>query len=150
MVEDARYRTKVFIDTYWTPGNATDDDGAALGKQVMFDSPNYPLILEFKAPSVIDVIITVGKPRSTPQIGHDHAAYGYEEHVPIKIFAVDKTGVTGTKAVWQAEAELRRIGEEHPEGSLRSLTEIRGVDQNLGSTIIYGTEYILNYRRGVT
>lgn len=150
MVEDARYRTKVYVETYWTRANATDDDDNALGVEVMFDSPDYPLTWEFKEPSVVDVVLTIGKPDSKPLIGHDKKAYGYEEHVPIKIFSVDKTGVTGTKAVWQAETELRRITETYPSGSMRTLDRIGDRDQNLGSTILYCTEYILNYRRDTT
>jgi len=150
MVSDARDRTKVYIDTYWTVGNAVDDDDNALGKEVMYDNPNYPLTLEFKAPSVVDVVITIGKPDSSPIRGHDRTPYGYEENVPIKIFAVDKTNVTGTKAVWQAEAELRRITETYPAGSQRSLERIGDRDRDLGSTILYCTEYVLAYKRDTT
>ena len=150
MVEDARVRTKDWIDTYYTPANATDDDGNALGMQCMFANPDYPLSLEFKHPSVIDVIITVDKPRSTPLPGHDQAVTHYREHVPIQIMSVNKTGVTAVKAVWQAEAEIRRIGETYPSGSLRVLESVRDFTRDLGSTRVEGSEYTLNYVRDTT
>ena len=46
MVSDARDRTKIYLDTYWTPANATDDNGNALGKEVMYDNPNYGVPLD--------------------------------------------------------------------------------------------------------
>lgn len=150
MPADARYNTKVWIETYYTPANAIDDNGHALGIQVMYDSPEYSLEREFKAPSVVDVIITIGQPNSAALIDTDQTPYGYEEHVPIGIYSMNKSGVTATKAIWQVEAELRRIAEEHPEGSLRSFENRRPADKILGSTTQYGSDCVLIYTRGTT
>jgi hypothetical protein len=138
-VEDARYRTKEYLETYL--------DGSVLSNYIVaYSAPDYPMTQVFKTKS-IDLIFAIGKPDSKPLIGYDQTPYGYEEHVPIKIFAVDKSDVTGTKAVWQAETELRRITETYPSGSLRTLERMGDNDKNLGSTILYCTEYVLNYKR---
>lgn len=151
MASDARDRTKVFLDTYWTPANATDDNGNSLGEQVMYAYPEYPLELEFKAPSVIDVIIAVDQASSEPMMDPvTQAPYGYEEHVPIEIITTDKTDVTATKALWQAEAEVRRILEAYPTGSLRSFERTRPATRRLGSTTLWSAEYVWNYRRDTT
>jgi len=140
----------VYLDTYWIPANAVDDDGNGLGVQIMYDGPDYPLELEFKAPSVVDVLVTVGQAESTPLMDVDNAAYGYTELVPVKIWSVDKTGVTAVKAIWQAEAEVRRILETYPTGSQRGLERTRSATLVLGSTTLYGAEYTVNYRRDTT
>jgi hypothetical protein len=150
MVADARYNTISWINGYYTPANATDDDGNALGMQTMYEGPEYPMTLEFKEPSVIDVIVAIGQPESTPLIRADQKIYGYKEHVPIKIFAVNKTSVTAVKAIWQVETELRRIAETYPEGSKLNLENRRSADKVLGSTTLYGSEWVLNYKRGTT
>jgi hypothetical protein len=150
MVADARYNTISWINGYYTSANAVDDDDHALGMQTMYENPEYPMTLEFKEPSVIDVIVAIGQPTSTPLIGADQKIYGYEEHVPIKIFAVNKTSVTAVKAIWQVEVEIRRIAETYPEGSKRSFINRRPADKILGSTTMSGSEWDLNYKRGTT
>ena len=52
-------------------------------------------------------------------------AYGYEEDVPIEIYCIDKSGITGTKLMWKAERELRHVAETYPEGSRRNLIRRR-------------------------
>lgn len=148
MVSDARYNTKVWIDTYFNLSNVSKDSGC-LGVQVMYENPNYPMELEFKAPSVVDVIVTIGQPNSTAEPSGDQIIRRYHERVPIKFFAVNKTGVTGVKAIWQVEAELRRIAETYPEGSQRTFNNRRPATQILGSTTVYGSEWELDYWRGV-
>lgn len=150
LVDDARHRQKVYLDTYWASGNCEDDAGNPLVTVVMYTMPDYPLSLELKSPSDIDVIITVGKPESKPIRGHDWNPIGYEETVPVGIWCMDKTNVTAVKAVWQCEAELRRITETYPTGSLRGLDKTSDGTKVLGSATLYNTEYQLNYRRGTT
>lgn len=148
MAADPRERTKTWIETYYTAGDAMKDDGTSqLGVQVMYESPDYPMELEFKAPSVVDVIVAIGQPNSSALIGHDRTIQAYEEHVPIKIYAVNKSGVTAVKAIWQVEAALRTVAEEHPEGSQRDFENRRPATQVLGSTTLYGSEWMLSYRR---
>jgi len=148
MATDARYRTKYFLDYYWTPENATDDNGNALGKEVMYAYPEYSLELEFKAPSVVDVIIAVDQPDSTPAMDAvTQAPYAYDERVPIEITVTDKIDVTATKVMWQAEAEVRRILETYPTGSMRRLERMTPATRRLGSTTLWTAKYVWHYRR---
>lgn len=153
MVTDARSNTKTWIDTYWTAANVTKDDGSTLASTAcMYADPNYPLLLEFRAPTApVDGLILIGEPNSTPMMDPvTRGPYGYEEHIPITVATIDKTGVTGTKLKWKIEAELRRIAETQPLGSVRSFERRGDKDQRLGSTVIYMTEWVLNYRRDTT
>ena len=118
--------------------------------QCIYEKPDYPLHLELQEPSAIDLLVTVGKPTSTPMMKHDLTPRGYEEQVPIKIYAINKTGISGSLAVWEGEDELRRIVDENPTGSQRGLKGLRDNDQNLGSTTLYCTECLLTYRRDTT
>lgn len=151
MVDDARYRQKVFLETYINRSNIVKDDGSTMaGVEFMYWEPNYPMILEFKFPSVVHGIYAVGNPDSEPLPGHDQATYGYRERVPIIIITIDRTGVTGTLLQWSMEQELRRICELYPTGSWRSLDRGRNLDRNLGSTILFQREWIMDYTRDTT
>jgi hypothetical protein len=150
MVSDARSRTKVYLDKYLNGSNLTKDDGSSASFVVMYANPDYPMVLEFKSPSNVDLIFAIGEPNSTPMIDSDKSPYGYEEHIPIRICCIDKTGITGTKLKWKAEAELRRVTEVYFLGSLRTMETSRPEDQRLGSTILYSRDFVLNYRRDTT
>ncbi len=141
-VEDARYRTKVYLETY-LDSNALPTFIVAYGK------PDYPLIKVFKTKGV-DLVFSIGEPESVPLLNPDFTPYGYEEHVPIATFCIDKDNIEGTKLKWQAETELRRVLETYPLGSVRTLVRRRDNDTRLGSITLYSTEYILNYRRDTT
>jgi len=150
MVEDARYRTKVYLDTYLLNANLTKDDGTTqVSFIVAYADPDYPLIRVFNDKAV-DLVFCVGDPNSEAILDSDHYPIGYNEAVPITTFCIDKTGITGTKLKWKAEAELRRVCETYPLGSVRSLEKIGDNDQNLGSTILHSREFTLKYRRDVT
>lgn len=150
MVQDARQRTKTYLDTYLSDSNLTKDDGTSKASYIVaFGMPDYSIIRIFKDKQ-IDLIFTVGEPNSTPLRNYDLSPYGYEEHVPIQIFCINKSGITGTKLKWKAEAELRRITEAYPTGSERSLERRGDRDERLGSTILYSTEFMLTYRRDTT
>lgn len=148
--DDARYRTRVYIQTWWTAANAEDDAGNPLTVQCIYSSVPYPLTLELYDGSTVDVLILLGKAKSTPLTGHDHAAFGYNEQVPITISAIDKTGVTADKAVTQCETELRNLMEQYPTGSVRTLDQTKETTEILGSNILYQIEYLLNYQRDKT
>lgn len=150
MVQDARQRTKVYLDAYLDNSNLTkDDDTSEVNYLVAFGYPDYPILKVFHTKR-IDLIFSIGDPESTALLGYDLEPYGYHERVPIKTFCVDKPGITGTKLRWKAEAELRRVAKEYPEGSQRSVERMRDNDQRLGSTILYSREFILDYKRDTT
>lgn len=143
MAEDARYRTKYYLDDKLDNANLTEDDDATeVSFIVAYADPNYPLVRVFEE-KWIDLIFCVGTPESVAL----PVGAGYEEHVPITVWCIDKTGITGTKLRWKAEAELRRVAETYPSGSLRTLNRLSDNKQNLGSTILYSVNYIMRYTR---
>ena len=144
---DPRFQTKIWLDDYLSPSAITKDDGSPALFAVIYAKPNYPIKLEFRATSnPVDLIFCIDTPNSVAlPIG-----VGYIENMPITIWTIDKTGITGTKLRWKAEAELRRIVETHAVGySLWTLDRLSDNEQNLGSTILYSVEYVLRYKRYV-
>jgi len=152
MPDDPRYRTKLYLDTYLDSTNITHDDGSTAATiLVAFGFPDYPLIRVFDSDEKdVDVVFSIEEPNSTPLMGHDKIPYGYEEHVPITICCVDKPGITATKIKWKAEAELRRVLENYPYGSVRTLEKRSDNTQRIGGTTIYMTTWVLKYRRSTT
>jgi hypothetical protein len=111
-----------------------------------FGLPDYPLSRVFKDKAV-DVIFSVGTASAKAMRDFRQYPYAYEEIVPIEIFAVDKTGITGTKLRWKAEAELRRITEAYPLASIRWVTRVTDNEKKLGSQTLYSVKYELGYIR---
>jgi hypothetical protein len=133
-VDDARHRTKVLLEYLSV---------TALPKFIVaYSKPDYPLTRVFNDKSV-DVVFSIGTPDSTAL----PVGVGYTENVPITIWCIDKTNITGTKLRWQAETELRRIVETYPTGSLRNWQRLGDNEKNLGSTVLYSVEYVLRYKR---
>jgi len=145
MVEDARYRTKVYLDTYLTAANILKDDGTSQASfAVIFANPPYPILKEFYAASTpVDLLFCVDTPTSEAL----PLGIGYMENMPITILCIDKLGITGTKLRWTAEAELRRITVANPHGSLRSLSHMTNSEKDLGGVILYSVTYIMRYKR---
>ena len=153
MVDDARYRMKLWIETYDNTLNVTKDDGVSLAKYIVcYGMPDYPLDLVFFGSKNVDGIYACDNPTSTPLLDSDadHTTYGYREQVPMHILTVDKVGVTGTKLTFTLEAELRRILEDHPLGSLRGLNQTRSHDRDMGGWKLYDKEYVVDYERDTT
>jgi hypothetical protein len=143
LVEDARQRTKTYLETWLLNANLTKDDNAAqVTFIVSYADADYPLARIF-TDKAVDLIFCVGTPDSTAL----PVGVGYEENVPITTWCINKVGITGTKLRWKAEAELRRIVETQPTGSLRTLQRLSNNEKSLGSTVLYSTEYVLRYKR---
>jgi len=116
---------------------------------VCYGNPDYPLVRVF-IDKDIDLIFSVGESTSEAVNDFNYYPVGYEEHVPITAWCIDKTGITGVELEWKAEEQLRRVTELYPLGSVRSLERLEDEDQNMGGTIIYGRKFMLNYRRDLT
>jgi len=141
-VEDARYRTKDYLETYL--------NAAVLPNFIVaYGKPDYPMTSVFKTKGV-DLIYSLAEPTSEAVQDFDHYAIGYNEHVPVTILCIDKDNIDGTKLMWQAETELRRVTETYPEGSLRALEPRRSRTERLGSVTLYSAEYSLDYLRDTT
>lgn len=143
---DARQRIKNWLDGHLVAANMKNDAGTANASfLVAFGYPNYSLLRVFNDKN-IDLIFSVG----TPDTVALPLGVGYMENVPISIWCIDKTGITGTKLRWTAEKELRRISETYPLSSLRTLERLSDNEQNLGSTILYSVTYVMRYKRYAT
>ena len=145
--QDARQRTKVYLETYILDANITkDNDLTQATWKVFFGFPDYPLSRIFKDKAV-DLVFCVDTATSKSMRDFRQYPYAYDEVVPIEIFAVDKTGITGTKLRWKAEAELRRITEAYPLASIRWIVRGQENQKNLGSQTLYSVKYELGYIR---
>jgi len=151
-VEDPRHRTKDYLDTYFTalPISLLKNDGATPATHIVcWADPPYPMRTVFVTKG-IDLVYSVGKGASTPLIGGDKYAYGYNEKVSITVQAIDKTGISGDNLMWQGERQLRRVIEAYPLGSLRNLETANPKTQSLGSTTLYSVECVMDYQRNLT
>jgi len=129
-VEDARSRTKTYWDTYISRSNLQRKSFI-----VCYSDPDYPLTRVF-AGKHIQIIFGIDQGTAEPNMG-----VRYKEHVPTHVLTLD------TQLQWLGEAELRRVVEDHPEGSMRTLDRVAKHDRWLGSTRLYDTEFMLNYTR---
>src|SRR4030042_1833289 len=146
-MEDARYRTKVWLNQYLTAGNLTeDDDSTEATTHICYADPPYPLTKVFLGKN-IDLAFLLHNVQVTPLYDVFKRAYAFEETVPIEICCIDKTGITGAKLEWKAENELRRIQFTYPLGSIRQFAKTSESNRNLGSTTLYSRTLSLKYKR---
>jgi len=152
LVDDARNRTKDWLDTYITASNVTKDDAIETANGIThYAKPPYPLRRIFFDEKNIDWIISIGQPRTTPShVDWDGTIISYNEKVPIEINTVTKSDVTGDLLLEKAEAEFRRVLETYPLGSYRSFTQSNPSTTDMGGWNLYGVSYILTYKRDVT
>lgn len=149
-VDDPKHRTKAWLDTYLNSDNITLDDGAERCQLITaYGTPDYSMTRVFLGKGV-DVVYSLSDSSSTASIDWDGTAIGYQEQIPIAVFCIDKEDVTALNLKWKAEAELRRIMEENPLGSYRSLERRGDTNISLGSSTIYGFNFVLTYNRDTT
>ena len=152
MADDARSRTKVFLDTYVvTPATIMEDNGTTPATVIVqYSNPPYPMIKVFLGKSV-DAVFNIDIPQSEAIVDSDGQTIGYNEKVPILIQTVTKPGVTGDLLLWNCAEALRAAVEAHWIGSFRSLTVAASPkSQNMGGWILYGLGAVLTYERDVT
>jgi hypothetical protein len=114
---------------------------------VAYGLPDYHWTRIFKGKG-IDLVFAILDPEPSKALpDSDHYPIGYEEHVPVETYCIDKTNITGVKLQWQAASELRYITEQNPISSVRGLDEMKGNRQDLGGMQLYSQRFILNYRR---
>ena len=143
MAADARSCIRTWLNLHLDNSNLTEDDGSTqVSFIIAYAFPDYPLERVFKDKGV-DLVFSLGTPESEAL----PVGVGYIENVPITMCCVDKTGITGNKLRWKAEAELRRITENYPEGSLYALSRLSDSEERLGSTVLYSVTYTMRYKR---
>ena len=164
VLEDPRYRMKVYLDTYITAANLTHDDDATVATYaVMYAYPHYPLEYEFMEDDrtghklitdtdTIDLAFLIDKPTSKPIYNYDSTIVYYEESIPVHVQAINQLGLTAEKLLWKAEDELRTVFLTQPYavGSVHGLSETREHNIKYGATTIYGFSLTKTYLRGST
>jgi hypothetical protein len=148
MADDARYRQRVFLDTYITDSNLTLDNGTTEAAWIShYADPEYSIERVFGSSGKdVDLAIAVGDPRTTPHLDYLHVPYKYEEVVPLTLAAKNKSGLTAVKLLWKAEQELREIAEDNG-GYLRHIRSTRPSRLDLGSYLLHQVEVELAYVR---
>lgn len=150
MPEDARYRTKVYLETYLLNANLTKDDGTTqVTFIVAFSDPDYPLIRVFNDKAV-DLVFCIDDSSTDPEMDSDHYVIGYNEHVSIIPSCINKIGISGVTLLHKTRTELRRVSETYPFGSLREPTSEKPETERLGSTTLYKLRFSLDYLRNLT
>lgn len=153
MVDDPRYRIKVFLDTYLTAANMLKPDGVTpLAFHVMYDAPDISYIWLFNGLSN-DMLFTIGTPvTAADAIDWDATGIGYTHKVPITIATASSETVNGDKAIWQGNAELRRVIETYPigTGSFRLINQIVGDPEPMGAWTLHKIKYTLLYQVDTT
>jgi len=143
---DPRHRQKVLLDTWLVGNNLRKDDGVTLANYITcFGNPEYPMSKVFHT-KLIDLIFCISNVEATPKEDYRHKIYAYDETVEITCYVVDKTGITATNLIEQAEQEIRRIVTVHPTGSLRKIDVTKPSFTLLGTQKLWHTTVTVNYR----
>jgi len=150
VANDARKNTKDWVIAKITAGNILDLNGDNASLHHQFTGSQNPLETIFFGDLNKDLLFIYHKPVSNPLIDHDLGVYGYKESVPIQLVAIDKHHINAELLIWQAETEIRRIGETYPFGSYRSFNRISESSVLIGATMLYSVTYELKYVRNTT
>jgi hypothetical protein len=98
----------------------------------------------------VDGIFAISIPNSVPLVDSDHTVYGYDEHVPILIYTIDKVGASGARLQGKMEAELRRIcdSDSARAGPMHVYLERHGDRKTrIGSKTLYTAEFVFTFSR---
>ncbi len=148
---DPRSKIKGWMENATTGVSAsaiTKNDGSTQASYaVIFEKPDYPLELEFRAPSApVQGLYVLGEPVETP-VFKGGIISSFKGAVPIHVNTVHSNACGGEQLKWKMEAELRRIMKDYPSGSLATPTSRRSTPIMLGSTPLFDSVWTLNYQR---
>jgi hypothetical protein len=150
-VSDAQSQLATRLTAGLNTDNITKDNcSERAAYQVMFANPNYEIVQEFYSlTDPLDGIYVVGESKTEQLIDASRLVYGYDEHVPVFVYTVDKEGISGTLLRRKMEAELRRVCEEafskdRHYGHLERHGDQRRVSNGL---TVYSTEFIWSFSR---
>ena len=143
---DPRYRHRSYL-AYLTAVNLKEDDGATNATYITcFDGADYPISRVFLTKAV-DLVFSVGKEQATAKTTYNHTIYAFEESMPITLYAVNKSGLTATNLIEQAEQEIRHIVTDYPLGSVRGISSVKHDPVDLGECTLYSTTVTIRYTR---
>jgi hypothetical protein len=148
LTTDPRHRTKVYLDTYLTPGNIA-------GTHITcFDGADYHLKYLFNAALGVDtdLVLSIGEESTVTEDTIYDLPYKDTVSIPITLYAVNKTGITATNLIEQAEKEIQLVLDEHPLGigstSKRSLSSSKPSRVDLGNgTYLWQKVVTIKYER---
>jgi len=147
---DPRYRTKLFIDTYIAA--TKKDNGVTNASTIrMLDVISFPVSrLLTDLGKDYDVVDVISRVNSKP-IMHAGARspFCYDETVRINIYAVNKTGITGSRILEEHEQAIRDAYNDYPSGSgyIREIEQVSKENVDLGHNILYCLALEVRYRR---
>jgi hypothetical protein len=148
---DPRYRHKDYLDDYLTATNLKKDDGATNASYITcFNDDELPITQIFLTKAV-DLVFSIkaSSVADSPELMHAcyKANFAFEEYAEVTASAVDKSGITATNLVEQAEQEIRRILTAYPLGSKRKISSIKHDSTELGETKLCQTTVTIQYTR---
>ena len=147
LTTDPRSRHKIYLDGNLVATHLKKDNGTTNADYITcFDEPPYPMKRVFLTKG-IDLVFSIGKEDAKQLTTYNHYPYAFEESVPITVSAVNKSDVTGTNLVEQAEQEIRRIITALPLGSIRSIDTVKHKPVDLGATQLYSSTVTVKYIR---
>ena len=143
---DPRYRHRTYL-VYLTAANLKEDNGTTNATYITcFDGADYPISRVFLT-NAVDLVFSVGKEQATTKTTYNHYIYAFEESVPITLYAINKSGLTATNLIEQAEQEIRHIVTDYPLGSVRGISSIKHTPIDLGECTLYSTTVTIKYTR---
>lgn len=149
-LQDPRERIKTFLTTYLDTTGITKDNDSSATTHICYSGALYPLKLVFYGSKNVDCLTTVEVPTLEAIKNYIGQIIGYIEKVPIQIFCIDKTGITGELIIWKAMQEVRYAIEENWEGSYYTIDEGNVQTQDMGGWKLYSQRITLLYKRSTT
>jgi hypothetical protein len=148
LTTDPRSRTKIYLDTYLTPGNIVG------GYITCFDGADYNIKYLFEAALGIDIdlVMSIGEESTVTEDTIYDVPYKDIITVPITLYAVNKTGHTATNLIEQAEKEIQKVLVDHAlsigSTSKRSLSSSKPNRIDLGNgTYLWSKVVTIKYER---
>jgi hypothetical protein len=148
LTTDPRSRTKIYLDTYLTPGNIAGD------YITCFDGADYNIkyLFENALGIDIDLVMSIGEEQAVTEDTIYDLPYKDVVTVPITLYAVNKTGITATNLIEQAEKEIQKVLVDHALNigttSKRSLSSSKPNRIDLGNgTYLWQKVVTIKYER---
>ena len=139
----------MWFETHDSPSSVVIDDGTTPASYFCGYGHNYPWKYIFFDPKNHDAVFTPLPPRTQTLSDWKHEPYAYMEACPFQLNCVDKEVITGTLLLWSMEAELRRIAETHPLGSVRKISSTTPNTEDMGNWLLHGLLTTIEYKRAI-